>query len=356
MKYILISFVIISLFHEFSLLELGKYILRAEEKLVKIVNNYTYYHKDCILHGVRVYLGAFKKVLLLFKLGRNKVMKLAKLIYEKKMPHFILELSREMENITAILNMNSTESKLFKTVIEEINANVHDFRLQCQINPNFVGEPSSFDHVLLEITENKVLNILRKPRRSQAYELIFYANKYYALLYDLTRKIKSGAYHYLKAEYLYNAKIPTLLKRKLNYKKLKDRVHFEEGDIEFFEELMTNISTRWTEFMDAFAFKILHETLPTTQSRISTRGRRIKFYRRALSDERIPQDDYTLIKKNKGWIVIYVNRSKPTRKSYSKEMDTIEWYEEFLNKTTVPTEPPRHIWRKRSYGFFRFEK
>lgn len=352
MKLVIISFVFMSLFYEFYSLKLDKFILTVDENLVKIAKNSTYYHKNQIFQGVRSYLTAFRKVLSLFKFGRNKVMKLAKQIYERKMPYFVSEISREMQNIVTNLNINSTEHRLLKTIIGDINATVLDFRLQCKINKGFVGEILSFSHTLLENTENRVLSLLKRPRKNYANELIFYANKYYALLDQLTRKIKSNIYHYLKVEYLYNAGIPTLLKRKINFKKLKERVNFAEGDMEFFEELMTNISTRWNEFMDAYAVKLLHHTIPTASKKPrTTRKRRIRYYRKYLSDETCEGDEFTLTKRK--WVNFFINITRPTEKII--EYESADWWEEYQNRTTLATFPTR-VPRRRYFGYFRYYK
>lgn len=352
MKFVLILFAVTSVFYELYSLKLDKFIIRIDDNLVDIIENPTHYNKHYLFRGVRTYLLAFKKVLLLFKLGRNKVMKIAKQIYEEELPLFLPQLSREMQNITANFSMNSTECKLLETILKNINSEILDFKLQCQINPKFVGECSFFDHVQLEITENRVLNILKRPRKNHASELILYANKYYALLYDLTRKIKSGEYNYLKVEYLYNARIPTLLKRKINFNKLQGRVTFEEGDINFFEELMKNISMRWTEFMDVYAFKALQTV---TTKKVVRYSRKIQFKRgRRFSDEVIPQDEYTLTKPD--FINIYIKNKMPTRKLYL-QYESIDWYDEFLNLTTgVPTtQTCRYPTTRRKFGWFIFK-
>lgn len=352
MKLIVIIFTVTNIFCEVYSKKLDKFIILIDETLVNLAKNSTYYHKNQLFQGVRAYLTAFKKVLLLYKLGRNKVMKLAKLIYEKKMPLFVSELSKEMQNITANLHINSTECKLLERILEDINVVVSDFRLQCQINPDFVGECPTFDHALLENTENRVLSILKRPRKNDANQLIFFANKYYALLHDLIRKIKSDTYHYIKVEYLYNAKTPTLLKRRINYKKLKERIAFEEGDGEFFEELMTNISTRWTRFMDAYAFKILHRPLTAKPNVTTTRRRRVVLSRKYISEGTFEADEFTLTKTK--FVNIYINVSKPTRKKIL-EYESIDWWEEFLNMTTITTKRPRNL-KTRVFGWYRFEK
>lgn len=353
MKLVIISFVFVSLFYEFYSLKLDKFIFTVDENLVKLAKNSTYYHKNQLFQGVRSYLTAFKKMLSLFKLGRNKVMKLAKQIYEKEMPYFVSKISRGMQNIVTNLNINTTEDRLLKTIIGDINATVLDFRLQCKINPGFVGESPSFSHTLLENTENRVLRLLKRPRRNFANELIFYANKYYALLHALTRKIKSNTYHYLKVEYLYNAGIPTLLQRKINFKKLKERVDFAEGDIEFFEELMANVSTRWNEFMDAYAVKLLHHRMPTASRKPSTsRKRRIKYYQRYMSDETKELDEFTLTKRK--YFNIYLNcTTRPTPKPI--EYESIDWYDELLNRTTTVT-IPTHPTGVRYVGYYKLFK